>query len=106
MSITIKLESDSLQHAFDRMTETIDEFGRKHMPEGLMEWQIKDMRRKYPNMDIVDDKTVVTRIWPTSRRNMAKPGYRRSTRPILREVLFETLCQRMSNLMENEIQWR
>jgi len=106
MSLTIKIESESLQQTFDRMTETIDEFGKKHVPAGLMEWQVKDMRRKYPNIEIVNDKTAVTRIWPTSRKNMARPGYRRSTRPILREVLFETLCKRMSDLMESEIQWR
>lgn len=91
------------------MSERITQFGNTDMPSGLTQWQTEDMHRKYPNIEIVDPKTALTRIWPTSRVNLYKDRYRsvpRITRPILRRELFEKLCDRMDALMEEKITWR
>jgi len=118
------LIADKLQQVKDKL----DLLGKETMPEQLVVWQTEDMNRKYPNIQKPDEKTAFTLIWPRSRlsgqrertrgqrarafslRNLVIPRPRvvtpaGSTRPILREVLFGTLCLRMRTLLQVTMEW-
>lgn len=128
--IQIDIEGvEGLFQTIDSMVDQVDTFGREEMPQGLTDWQIEDMRRRYPQTDMPNDKTAVTTIYPRSplsdmpgykagkykRRTVVitKPnvgglggaGGRTSTRPILRPELFEKLYDRMTGLIEQSLKW-
>jgi hypothetical protein len=110
---------------FDKQLEAL----HKQMPDELVEWQRTDMRRKYPNITVSEDKdetTAETDIWPRSR-NEQQSGFKRpkgpvlaapkqhrlkgagrpppSTRPILRTELFTKLVDRMAKLLTEATKW-
>jgi len=109
---------------FEAMEGQIDGFGKEIMFDGLLAWQIIDMHRKYPNTSQDDERTVSTEIWPTSRVAMLMPLLKRTPsgkaprrvyapprstskhRPILRQVLFDMLVERMGKLMEEQMKWQ
>jgi hypothetical protein len=85
----------------------------------LEAWQVEDMRRRYPNIQRPDQNTAVTLIWPRSRvvqrpekhrraaviarARRVRSGGRRlpySTRPILRDELFDKLSDRMAAMLK------
>lgn len=106
-----KFETEPVKQILEAMSKKIDQFGSQDMPAGLIHWQTEDMHRQFPNIEILDSKTALTRVWPTSRFSLMKQRYHvvkvaRSWRPILRKELFDTLCQRMYVLMEEKIKWR
>lgn len=98
------------------------------MQDEMTAWQKDDMRRKYPNTETPDPKSVQTTIWPRSRlaendrkrvrgkkaARMAIPvqhlpvqkagGRQRSTRPILRQELYDKLVARMQILLDS-LRW-
>ena len=114
---------EAIGKAIDSMVQQIDTLGKQDMFKELLAWQVEDMHRKYPNTSQDDDKTVSTEVWPRSRlperrkNRVYKPRPRRvfaaprggppahSTRPILREVLFAALCDRMAALMSRALSW-
>src|SRR5262245_19275842 len=119
--------ADKIEATLDSMMETINDFPVP-MAEEFVKWQRQDMRRTYPNFDIVDPKTIATSIWPRSRASaryyrrkqiaqqnkgprqkrivIKSTGRTKSKRPILRPILFDKLCERMAALMEKVITWR
>jgi hypothetical protein len=125
--INLEVEgADAINKTLDTMASNINEFGSRHMAAELTAWQSEDMRRQYPNTKQDDEKTVSTEIYPRSRlsqkrkpslikkplvRVYAKPrggtgaAQVQSTRPILRESLWERLCERMAALMSETLKW-
>jgi hypothetical protein len=118
--------ADTLAKKLDQWSEQIKGLQTK-MPEQLHEWQTEDMRRHYPNMDVTVKDNVVeasTSIWPRSRLSEEDEKRRRanmvhttgpkrfrpvgggpraataSTRPILRDALFDELDQRMVAMLD------
>ena len=120
--------------AMDRigdMQTNIRDFGHSDIREGLIDWQVEDMHRQYPNVD--SDQEFVswfTLIWPRSRtydqthrtqgravrrssrrsrgpRLATVPRLVRGTskRPILRPALFNELVLRMTDLMGERLTW-
>jgi hypothetical protein len=108
---------------FDSMVEKLNNFGKHAMPDELTNWQSEDMKRHFPNTETPDDKTAATEIFPRSRipsqhkrpsaaarlvplarpKGGSKPPP--STRPILREELWNKLCERMDALLGNKLTW-
>src|SRR5262245_55510803 len=104
-----------LQMMIDRCAHASD-----LMAAELEAWQVEDMRRRYPNVRRPDQNTAVTLIWPRSRVVQRPERHRRvavarrltrrpsggggrmpsSTRPILRQELFEKLCDRMTAMLK------
>lgn len=104
--IDVQLDTGPIQQRLDNMSEKIVHFGNEDMPEGLMRWQVEDMNRKYPNIQIVNNKTALTRIWPTSRLSLQRVRRLVLRRPILRPELFKVLCERMVQLMRDKLTWQ
>lgn len=121
--------ADELLKKFGTFGKQLDEL-HKQMPEELVEWQRADMRRKYPNIKVSEEKdetTAETDIWPRSRNEQAGSGFTRpkrpvvaapkryrakgagrpppSTRPILRTELFTKLVDRMTKLLAEAMKW-
>ena len=127
------------QERLTQMQLNINDFGHIDVCEELVDWQVEDMHRKFPNVD--SDQEYVswyTLIWPRSRtwdqrhraeqrgRSRAPNARRRhfripmskmprlkgrghdvlgTTRPILRESLFNRLVQRMIDLLGERLTW-
>jgi len=115
------------------MQENIREFAHTDIHDELVDWQVEDMHRKYPNID--SDQEYVswfTLIWPRSRtydqthqrghivamrrqasrraaaaRPLSTPTLSRSVgkRPILREALLNRLIERMGDLLGERLSW-
>ena len=115
---------------FSDMQDNIREFGHSDIHDELIDWQVEDMHRQFPNID--SDQEYVswfTQIWPRSRtwdqthrggarllsskRTRRKPSLAAtpriarggSKRPILRPALFNRLVQRMTELMGERLSW-
>lgn len=109
--INYKLELEPVEQRLNSLSNVIDQFGDQDLPEGLTLWQTDDMKRKYPNLEQPDNKTALTRIWPTSRLQIWKLMRQGrpvvvTGRPILRRELYDKLRERMQLLMEEQITWR
>src|SRR5215472_14238491 len=99
----------------------------RRLPDGMHDemvaWQTDEMKRVRPNIEQPDNHSVMTRIWPRSRRQSKDRGKRsrkaqrrivpaaltgiapqRSVRPILRPALYELLVERMRNLLAS-VKW-
>jgi hypothetical protein len=113
------------------MAKQLEDFPQAIADE-LTNWQHEDMRRAYPNTTL-EDCEASTLIWPRSRMSEQDEKLRRqqmvrrakwppharrqqrapagtagrvkSTRPILRESLFDQLVDRMDKLMEDDLSW-
>jgi hypothetical protein len=113
------------------MENNIRDFAHIDIHDELLDWQVEDMHRQYPNID--SDQEYVswfTQIWPRSRTydqthrvqgRVVRKASRRSrapslattprltvsaaSRPILREALFNRLVQRMTDLLGERLTW-
>ena len=123
--IKVDIDTSGFAASLDDMVQQINAFPEK-MAQEMTDWQTEDMHRKYPNT-VLKDKTVETDIWPRSRtsdtprrlgvrllrrRNREKRArgtgtkvQQPSTRPILRESLWDQLCTRMTMLLDT-IRWK
>jgi hypothetical protein len=125
MPLTFEAEGiDRVIKRLEGMGDNIQAFGQRDMPDELFNWQAEDMKRRYPEVETPDDKTAETEIFPRSRLpskhvrqpsaqarriSIARPkgggGRPISTRPILRDELFEKLVERMGALLETALAW-
>jgi hypothetical protein len=67
----VEVHTDKIVERLNAMTASIDVFGKTDMPQGLTDWQVQDMKRKYPETDleenIGDEVSATTTIYPRSR---------------------------------------
>ena len=118
MMLTISIDGmDALDRRLQMMLDRCAHAGDLMAAE-LEGWQVEDMRRRYPNIQRPDQNTAVTLIWPRSRVVQRPEPHRRavvarvrrvrgggrrlaySTRPILRDELFDKLCDRMAAMLK------
>jgi hypothetical protein len=112
------------------MADRIDSFAKTDMPQGLTDWQVQDMRRKYPETSVEEvsneESNASTMIYPRSRTYAQRHPHRGHPvaihkpvlssmphmkhsllrHPILRPELFDMLLSRMSALLSEKIKWR
>lgn len=128
--LNIEIKTEAIEEKLKAMAERIKTFGTEELPQGLTDWQVEDMHRKYPETDSAYDTgeneySAYTMIYPRSRTyeqthphrshaaprrkpvlssmpRLIKSGLRH---PILRPVLFDMLHSRMVAMLE-KIKWR
>lgn len=131
MMLVISADVFDAMERFADMQSNIRDFGHVDIHDELLDWQVEDMHRQYPNIDSDQEyASWFTQIWPRSRtwderhRTRARPARlssRRSRgpslattprlvrggpkRPILREALFNRLVQRMTDLLGERLTW-
>jgi hypothetical protein len=114
--------------AIARVDKMIATLASVPVPAELTAWQSEDMKRRYPETEVLNATSARTRIYPRSRRDnswlkqkrpprrakpmlrgkatrIGKPIVPTSNRPILRPILFERLRERMNLMMQREIKW-
>jgi len=118
MMLTISIDGmDALDRRLQMMLDRCAHAGDLMAAE-LEAWQVEGMRRRYPNIQRPDQNTAVTLIWPRSRVVQRPEPHRRavvararrvrgggrrlpySTRPILRDELFDKLSDRMAAMLK------
>jgi hypothetical protein len=130
LMLSLQLDTEPLERDIDNMLMQLTQLPSE-MADQLTAWQREDMKRTFPNTVMPDAQTVETDIWPRSRtpskhlqtghprgrpigrRLASAPIGRRplqgkpapSTRPILRESLFDMLDARMRALLD-AIRWK
>jgi hypothetical protein len=129
--LNIEVKTEKIMDRFETMTKQIETLGKEEMPQGLTDWQVEDMRRKYPETAVDEtaapDVSATTMIYPRSRtyeqthphrghRPVAvrKPALSSMPRlrtslmrhPILRPELFDKLYSRMVALLSEKLKWR
>lgn len=129
VTLKIDVDAEDILATVDSMLDQLSGFTNEITKE-FLHWQAEDMRRKEPDAT-QEDKDVYTIITPRStvhnrpqsQRAQRTPGtlYRRqrkpitvqqvsnkprSTRPILRQELFERLEERMLALMKKDLGWQ
>jgi hypothetical protein len=116
--LTVSIDGmDALDRRLQMMIDRCAHAGDLMATE-LEAWQVEDMRRRYPNIQRPDQNTAVTLVWPRSRVVQRPEKHRRaavararrvrgggrrlaySTRPILREELFDKLSDRMAAMLK------
>jgi hypothetical protein len=123
----IEADTSKLDEMLSGMLQKLNDFPSA-MENELVDWQIDDMKRQYPNIEHPGENVVETDIAPRSIRphryiptgrprgrprgpvtssGKPPPGTKLppSTRPILREALWDRLVERMDELMEKYFQW-
>jgi hypothetical protein len=108
----IDFDITPFQEAVTGMIRKLEDARKQEMPSEFLNWQSEDLNRRQPRIDQQTDKTVTTYI--RERRGSYKlqkvEGKKRRvtqrSRPILRPILFERLCIRMSDMLENKLTWR
>ena len=131
MMLTISADVVDTLERFGQMENNIRDFAHIDIHDELIDWQVEDMHRQYPNVD--SDQEYVswyTQIWPRSRTydqthrvqgRVVRKASRRSrapslattprlvrgavNRPILREALFNRLVERMTDLLGERLTW-
>jgi len=126
----IEVKTEAIQKRVEAMIEHVKMFGHDDMPQTLTDWQVQDMRRKYPEIETEqvtpEEYNASTVIYPRSRTyeqthpHRARPIARRKTalssmprliksvirHPILRPVLFDLLHSRMVASISEKLKWR
>ena len=64
---------DDIQHVLDQLGDL-----KNQVIAVMLDWQTSDMHRQYPNLELPDDTSVETDIWPRSRLSQR---YRPKNRP-------------------------
>jgi hypothetical protein len=121
---------EALSKKFDELDEQIKAL-QTEVPDELTAWQREDMHRRYPNTEANTTGGLIeasTEIWPRSRlevaggpkrirphrpapkvyrpKGIAGPGRPPpSTRPILRQPLYDKFHERMVNLVGKAMKW-
>jgi hypothetical protein len=133
MMLVISADVVETLERFGDMENNIRDFAHIDIHDELLDWQVEDMHRQYPN--ISSDQEYVswyTQIWPRSRtydqthkvqgrvvRRRASAAAQRApslattprlvrgaaSRPILREALFNRLVERMTDLLGERLTW-
>jgi hypothetical protein len=125
--------ADAIAKTVGKMIGNITYFGGVEMPKEMSDWQVQDMHRKRPGttrkrwrrgatsaQTIIRphsryetarsqayQKRLLRRLRRTRRRVITNYiQLRRSTRPILRESLFDQFCTRMQQAMQETIVWK
>jgi hypothetical protein len=109
---SIQIEMGSTQARLQNMIAAIENTATETMPVEFVEWQERDMKRDFPNVEITG-WSAMTRIWPRSRKGMVarrrakfeRPRIARGLRPILRPEMFEALCERMRKMLVEHLAW-
>lgn len=120
---SIEIDASEPLDALDEMLAALEALPEQFADE-LTEWQVEDMRRRFPQTDQPDNKTAETEVFPRSRTWRKPPSGRhggrrstflrvprgtrpksyggkfRSTRPILRAELFDKLSDRVGALLQ------
>jgi len=129
--LNVEIKTEAVAQLLDSMTDRIKTFGKEEMPQGLTDWQIEDMKRKYPETETAqvseEEYSATTMIYPRSRTYeqthpqhahhfavARKPVLSSMPRliqsairhPILRPVLFDKLLSRMTAMLGEKIKWR
>jgi hypothetical protein len=122
----IDVDSSAVDTALASMIDNLAKLPQDIQVE-MVAWQSDDMHRQYPNLELPDDNTFETDIWPRSRlskphrptgrprgrppgrlvaQNKTSTGRRApSTRDILRPELWDALVDRMHGLL-GTIGWK
>jgi hypothetical protein len=129
--LEIEVKTEAVIQRFETMTDRLKTFGESDLSQGLTDWQVLDMHRKYPETEAVqegnqDQHSVQTMIYPRSRTYeqthphrmhaaaVRKPVLSSMPRliksvlrhPILRPELFDKLYSRMVAMLDEKIKWR
>lgn len=129
--LELEIKTEAVEKRLETMLNHIETFGHTDMAQGLHDWQVEDMHRKYPATDTTqvseDEISVSTEIFPRSRTYeqthphrhkpavpRAKPALSSMPRlikttfkhPILRSALYDMLVTRMSALLSEKLKWR
>jgi hypothetical protein len=112
-SLQIQMDSENAQVRLEQMIKDIEDTATVAMPVEFVAWQEQDMKRDNANIEI-QGWSVLTSIWPTSRKKMVARKRRkfepkrvlRGLRPILRPEMFEMLRVRMNAMMSKYVTWR
>jgi hypothetical protein len=116
---------DALMKKFDTLETQLIEL-RGDLVREFTDWQLQDMKRRYPTVDDESsggEATVATNIYPRSRLKRARAAAKSqgratrrraraavgragsSRRPILRPELFKSLVERMTVMVEDAMKW-
>jgi hypothetical protein len=128
--LEIEVKTEAVMARFETMAKQIETFGKEDLPQGLTDWQVLDMHRKYPETDVdltvPDQVSATTMIYPRSRTyekthphrmhgaSIRKPVLSSMPRlitsvlrhPILRPELFDRLYSRFVAMLDEKIKWR
>jgi len=128
--LNIEVHTEAVQQRVEAMVERVGTFGHEEMPQGLTDWQVQDMHRRYPETEatkVTDEEyNASTMVYPRSRTyeqthpHRAHPVAKRKPvlssmpklitsglrHPILRPELFDKLHSRMLALLNEKIKWR
>ena len=129
--ITIKIEGGAdLYATIDGMIQKLDHFKRVDIGDELSAWQTEDMHRHRPFTmrsrragrattkvrphslyEVKRSALAQRRVFRSIRKQLGKmvtyiPHFLRwSRRPILRTELYDRLCTRMGDLLQEKIKW-
>jgi hypothetical protein len=129
--LDIEIETEAVMQRFETMADRLETFGKEDLPQGFTDWQVLDMRRRYPETEVLQEgdqgqSSVQTMIYPRSRTYqqthphrmhaaaIRKPALSSMPRlmhsimrhPLLRPELFDKLYSRMVALLGEKIKWR
>jgi hypothetical protein len=106
-AVVIELDIELLHYRFELMAQQLDEFPNTMATE-LTAWQLIDMHRKRPETTLRDN-VAETSIQPPDRQKIRRRSlrrrFRKSSRPILCDVLRKKLIDRMGTLLES-LSWQ
>jgi hypothetical protein len=108
----IEYDIKPIQDRLDDMLKKIEDVKASHMPQEFLNWQGEDLNRRVPRIDQQTAITVMTYIREraASTRLVQVAGRKRRVRmrirPILRPILFQELCYRMSRMLGSKLTWR
>jgi hypothetical protein len=107
----IEYDLGPIQDRLTKMLEKIERTKSDYMPQEFLNWQAEDLNRGQPRLDQKTPISVMTYIreraasYQLRRVAGKKRRIRMRARPILRPILFEKLCHRMSRMLENYVSW-
>lgn len=128
--LNVEVDTEAVKKLLDSMKERVETFGKEEMPQGLTDWQVEDMHRKYPEtaaeQPLKDEYVAYTMIYPRSRTyeqthpHRSHPVAKRKPvlssmprlvksalqHPILRPILFDMLHSRMAAMLSEKMKWR
>lgn len=108
----IDFDISPFQEKITGMIDKLETARMKEMPTEFINWQSEDLNRRQPRIDQQTEKSVMTYIRErtgsyTLRKVEGKTRkVKQRSRPILRPLLFERLCIRMSDMLERVASWR